>query len=419
MGNETSRLKDTPASTCPGVPIHVDPRGYALTKIHGVPLKQKYLDMYPAYTRAMACEDVAFYSRYGVPRHHVTPFHKILRTREVGGMRVGGGILGKLFGAQDPREYVFKRVYKLTPAELREVKNQGHFTQNMAIREIKHQYNRKRNPSLPPFLYPVSRSLRFTNEKHQITYKPGTKGYSAGYRYKAEAPNFEIPAPANVDPLRHLRDPRHAARSLNFSSPAFYPEYKAPSAPAHTPSSHTRATPEVPSAPTASYSYSHTPVLGIPHTYSHTPVLGTPHPSSSGTSSRSRSHPFHFSRNALREMSTVTTHPGLHSASASAANSGSSGSHRSSPFNVPRVNYARGFSAAAGGTTGTSLSRLSSTTSTGATSAAAGGSSTTGGATGGSSRSRRSRRSRASRRSRSSRSSRSSGSSMSDSGSSS
>ena len=167
-----------------GLPFDVDMRLYALTKIHGVPKKEEYMNMYPMYTREMACKDIKAYRAGRGAVHAVTPFHKILKSQ-----------VGLFDEAQDPRMYVFHHVYKLSPAEIAEVRHEKFYSKTMALEEIKHQYDHQANPGLPPFRYPVSRGLRFANEKHGHVYKKGTAGYDAGYKFELHSKsNYKMPA---------------------------------------------------------------------------------------------------------------------------------------------------------------------------------------------------------------------------------
>ena len=149
-----------------GAPLGVDPRLYALTKVHGIPQKAKYMDMYPGYSVEKACDDIKSWRATGKPVHAVTKFHKVLR------------------GAQDPRMHVLTKVYRLSRREIDEVMGEGFYTADMALQEIHHQEQRKAGERLPRFRYNPSRSMRFTNTKHNFVYKQGRQGYTTGYSYK-------------------------------------------------------------------------------------------------------------------------------------------------------------------------------------------------------------------------------------------
>ena len=145
------------------VPIGMDPIGYALSTVHGVPRTKEYLSMYPdwMYTVQMACDDVRSYKTRGMPRHSVPKFHTVLGRRPM-----------------DPRRYVFKTLYKMTPPEVEETLRGTHYTRDMALKEIAHKLLGKSG-----FKYKVQRDVRFFN-KRGIKYKPGTQGYSwGGYAY--------------------------------------------------------------------------------------------------------------------------------------------------------------------------------------------------------------------------------------------
>ena len=167
-----------------GVPLGQDPRHFALTKVHGVPNDIKYLSLYPGYTKKKACEDVKAWRAEGEPVHRVTKFHKMLR--------------GDL--VDDPRTYVFKKVYKLSAAEIAEIGNDDFYTEDMAIKELDHQNKRRKGGGrdMPRFRYDPSRSVRFTNVKRDFVYKKGRKGVVTGYAgYRPDAPNFVEKRPKN------------------------------------------------------------------------------------------------------------------------------------------------------------------------------------------------------------------------------
>ena len=163
------------------VPLGQDPRAFALSKVHGVPLQKRYLNMYPTYTRDMACRDLRSWRAGSAAPHAVVPYHKILKSHD-----------------GDARAYVFKKVYKMSPAEIAEMKHEGHYTKDMALDEILHQ--QKRTPGSKPFRYSPSRSMQFTNAVHpeHFTYKKGRRGYSTGYSYDPSATTpFAVPQISN------------------------------------------------------------------------------------------------------------------------------------------------------------------------------------------------------------------------------
>ena len=163
------------------VPLGQDPRAFALSKVHGVPLQKRYLNMYPTYTRAMACRDLRSWRAGSAAPHAVVPYHKILKSHD-----------------GDARAYVFKKVYKMSPAEIAEMKHEGHYTKDMALDEI--LYQQKRTPGSKPFRYSPSRSMQFTNAVHpeHFTYKKGRRGYSTGYSYDPSASTpFAVPQISN------------------------------------------------------------------------------------------------------------------------------------------------------------------------------------------------------------------------------
>ena len=170
-----------------GAPLGVDPRMYALTKIHGIPSKSKYLNMYPGYSVEKACQDIRAWRAGGGAVHAVTKFNKVLR----------GHPLGK---ARDPRMYVFTKVYRLSQREIDEIMHQGFYTADMALQEIHHQEKRKAGERLPQFRYNPSRSMRFTNAKHDFVYKQGRKGYETGFSY---AHNGTSTAAMQINPKQH------------------------------------------------------------------------------------------------------------------------------------------------------------------------------------------------------------------------
>jgi hypothetical protein len=171
-----SGLSKNQAGDC-GAPSGVDPRVFALVKIHKVPHKTKYLDMYSGYSRDHACKDIASWYEHKKPAVQITKFHKILRKGQFGQ------------GAQNSRNYVLKKVYKLKP---REMKNVGeYFTKNMATKEIHHQELRKSNPSMPKYRYQHSYGIRFTNTEKGFVYKEGRKGYTTGFTYAGGIPNLK------------------------------------------------------------------------------------------------------------------------------------------------------------------------------------------------------------------------------------
>lgn len=161
MGNGVSRE----VNSCM-VPIGMDPIGYALSTVHGVPRTKEYLSMYPdwMYTVQMACDDVRSYKTRGMPKHSVPKFHTVL------------GRWGRR--PMDPRRYVFQTLYGMTPPEVEETLRGTHYTREMALKEIAHKLLGKSG-----FKYKVQRDVRFFN-KRGIKYKPGTQGYSwGGYAY--------------------------------------------------------------------------------------------------------------------------------------------------------------------------------------------------------------------------------------------
>lgn len=184
---------------CEGyVPLHIDPRAYALSKVHGVPLRKDALNMYPEYTARMACEDVVSMRRTGKPMHAVPKYHKILKK----------GLFGK--DIHDPRHFVLSKVYGFRPEEIADIdRHPQYYTRDMAIQELAWQEKRKRHPEMAPFRYDMSRSIRFTNTQHGIVYKPGTKGYSHGYSYSPGQPAFSVPSP--TDPRQPKKNKEKAA----------------------------------------------------------------------------------------------------------------------------------------------------------------------------------------------------------------
>lgn len=179
MGQGASRSRN---GTC-GVPLGQDPRHFALTKVHGVPNDIKYLSLYPGYTKKKACEDIEAWRAGGEAVHRVTQFHKMLR--------------GDL--VDDPRTYVFKKIYKLSAAEIAEIGKDDFYTEDMAIKELNHQNKRRKGGrDMTPFRYDPSRSVRFTNVKRDFVYKKGRKGVVTGYAgYRPDAPNFVEKRPKN------------------------------------------------------------------------------------------------------------------------------------------------------------------------------------------------------------------------------
>jgi len=204
-----------------GAPYLVPPKEYALTKIHKIPKREKFLSMYAGYTVKMACEDIQSFKKTGRPVHTLAPYHKILSK----------GFLSD--DHHDPREYVFEKIYKLTPREIENVRHENFYTADMAIKEIRHQHDRKVNPSLPKFKYEVGRGIRFTNTKHKFVYKKGRKGYAHGFKFSDHATrNYQVPDPHNPKVMRNIDLARKEAYAKGMANAhAKYYKHIVPSAP--------------------------------------------------------------------------------------------------------------------------------------------------------------------------------------------
>jgi len=334
MGIASSRERD---GHCGGlVPLHMDPKAYALSKVHGIPKKSKYLSMYPNYTNQMACENIHEYRRTGRPAHDIPKYHKILR-----GMQPV--LFGKsMFGSSDPRLYVLTQVYKMRPQEISEVMANKYYTRSMALEELKHQHLRARNPGMKPFRYAMNHSIRFINTEHGFKYKAGREGYHHKYEYN----------PFKKFTLQKPTDPRKP-KPTNYYVQQGIAEGKRLAQLQHSP--------QTPMSPSP-FVFHGTTLTSPTPLFKFTPTA-PPAPVSSSLGSQSQSHGSGPFGSFTMGSQSRNSHATLSRQSSAASSSGtSSGQHREFPPTMPSppVSLSRASVSSTSGSSASSASRRSS-----------------------------------------------------------
>lgn len=147
------------------IPLKVNPRAYALHKVHGVPMKSDWMQMYPPhlYSERMALEDIQAHQRTGRGVHTVPQFHTVLRDR-------WGSASPK-----DARRHALKKIHGLRSHEISNVLRQGSYTQTQALENI------SRHMSGKAPRHSMSRGIKFTDIKTGAKSKEGRPGYTWGY----------------------------------------------------------------------------------------------------------------------------------------------------------------------------------------------------------------------------------------------
>jgi hypothetical protein len=157
-----------------GVPIGMDPRIVALSKVHGVPMRREWMSLYPPhkYTREKALEDLQHHRLTGQAKHFVPKYHTILAK--------GDGTRG------DPREYALRKIHGMSNHEIKNVlKNDSYsaiYTHTQALQDLSRHLQGK-EPR-----HRISRGIQIHNSKTGVVYKQGSPaenhwGYSHDLMY--------------------------------------------------------------------------------------------------------------------------------------------------------------------------------------------------------------------------------------------
>lgn len=217
----------------------LDPRVYALREIHHIP--DKHRKLYYGYTNEQACKDIKAH-RARQPVTNLAKIHTVIKKS------VWERLKGNGSARHDPREYVLKKVYKMSAQDIGRAMKL--FTVKQAIEEISYQHRRKSGD--PEFLYEtfgVGKGTRFERtNKHtvfnlstplKVGFTMGSSGLSRSPPHNLNTTNFgSLKSATGFTPSQNvIRRHKERMASLRGSSPGSSPGWSPGFSPGWSPQS--------------------------------------------------------------------------------------------------------------------------------------------------------------------------------------